>query len=266
MPENPFPWSVLLSISASGSVGLLAFIFGVRVGKENADRKILRETYQKIYSHLGILMESTDSGFPKVYSDFQLQGDKYLPLIRSMDIDGSIHILPRPIANELLSAEQDILVTGWHYRKLIQDQLAPLAKGIFEASVSNPAKAIEKRPLRRVRIGLMMLQDQNFLHEINENIAAENHGLGLELATERGRTEQLYAYPDTMREGTIQTLLDDLARMIGEHQEATGRIAEIKRCRDRVARLKESISSRISDPHPLWETLFRGLADLFRRH
>jgi hypothetical protein len=65
---------------ASILVSFAGFLIGMRVAKERADRALLRTLYQDLYVHFRALRDAAIGGRPKDYRDFQLVGDRFVPL------------------------------------------------------------------------------------------------------------------------------------------------------------------------------------------
>lgn len=261
---NPFPWSTVASTSLSVILSFFGFVIGVRAGKNNRDRGYLRDIYKNIFAYLRELKESIETGRPKQWANYPLIGNKYTPLIRSLEQDGSINALPDKLADDLSAIEQSTLNNNLHWEEIIEKSISERIRTIFLDSVEGNSKSISGASYRLIRLSKMMiLEDMEFEQFLN-GLDEQEVGMGLELKVSGSRTDMLYAYSETLKSGSLSALAQKIRRECKLTNKAKEIIKINRQNIEELDNLMDRIAKRIKDPHPFWSSVGQVFRDPFR--
>jgi hypothetical protein len=263
---NFFGYQMSLAV-ISGVVSVLlslaGFVIGMRVAKERADRTLLRKLYQDLYAHFREIKDAAEHGRPREWTDYR-KDDLFLPLVRSLERDGSLNLLPPRLSKRFLEVETSALKTSHAFRKVVSDDLTPLVKGIVEQHVTKPSEVISGKPYRSYSIGMMALKPK-FDADISQRPDGTDLGVGIELAMERGHSHSLHLYREKMKSGQLLDVLHEIEQAISANVPTQRSANELRQVTKEIGVVLELISSRIKDPHPLIETITQAVPDVFRR-
>ncbi|WP_162932913.1 hypothetical protein [Roseovarius sp. EL26] len=260
---DPFPWTSVASTLLTVILSFGGFVIGIRAGKNNRDRGFLRDTYKSIYTHLRTLKESIALGKPMQWDSFRTEGNKYIPPVKALELDGTINALPDGLAKSLIDVEQTTLFNNWQWKKMIEDGVGPEIKSAMHDKIDGEGKSLEKRPYRQVRISSLMLLDSNQTAELAEGLETGDIGLGIEFSLQGGRTDMLHAYPETLKSGTLPDFVKEIKELSLASDEARG-LADIHRTKVKeIESLMFLVAKRIKDPHPFWSSVRQALRDPF---
>jgi len=201
-----FGYQIAPAIILSSAVGIFltvsGFVIGMRVAKERADRAPLRQLYQDLYAHFREIKDAAERGRPREWGDYKLKGDQHMPLVRSMEHDGSLNLLPQRLSRQFLDAEKRALKSSHDFRKVVREELTPLVKSIVERHVTKASEVISGRPYRSFSIGMMALK-MKLDADLSQQLSNANVGVGIEMAMDRGHSHQLYVYPEKLKSGRL---------------------------------------------------------------
>ena len=238
-------------------------MIGIRAGKNNRDRGYLRDIYRSVFSHLREMKESITSGKPMQWDNFRTERDKYIPPIKELELDGTINALPEALAKALVEVEQTTLFNNWQWKKMIEDTVAPEIQAAFRERITGDGKSLQGQPYRQIRLSRLMLLDTEQVVELCKGLETGGTGVGLEFKLVGNRTDMLYAYPGTIKEGSLSEFVEELRELSLSSDEAKG-LADIHTNKlAEIDALMTSVGKRIKDPHPFWSSVRQAVRDPF---
>ena len=251
--------SALISLAVSVTTGIVTFVAGLRAGKNNADRAVMRAAYQELFQHFTDMRSAIERGAPKTWASYKLVGDNYMPLVKAMVGDGRASLLPSVLSGQLSDLEQKTLERGWKYRHGLEASFFPALNELAGVTVEKLEAAVTGRSYREVRAGYIPLDPAGF----SENLFRDGTGIGLVLAFASNNAPSIYVYPDKLKPGTD---LGSFCVEVGALASAADIIQvrdELKDADRELQAVLDVLAMRIKDPHPLYETLRETVRELF---
>jgi hypothetical protein len=245
-------------------VSLIGFVIGMRVAKERADRAVLRALYQELYAHFRSIRDLAEQGRPKDWMDFKFSGDRYIPLVKSLENDGRINVLPKRLAAQMSFVEMNSLNTGYKFKETMRDKLAPIVSEAFEADVTKPTQSINGSPYSVYGLGELAL-GREFSRDNLIDAEGNKVGVSIELSMKAGRTSGLFAFEQTLKNKFMPEFLSKIEHLISSHEASKQQANNLRAAMTEVETLLKEISRRIKDPNPFFETLITAIPDVFRR-
>lgn len=256
--------TVAISALTSAIVSLLAFVISVRLSKDQGDRPVLRALYQRLFEHFSEMLEAVEDGLPKAWSSFPHKNNEFVPPFRAMQQSGEADLLPPGLARECEKVERDALSAGSRLERWLRETYIPNIRGYLTILVPAGRKAIERRAYRQLRASQLSSFNEDSLETFIEEIEREQMGIGFEFATERGRTEMWFLFPEYAPEGNWASFLKEAWRRGQAGAEAAKLHTDLKIAAADLDRLIVALKGRIRDPHPLMESVRRSLSDAIR--
>lgn len=251
------PWGVIASVGLS----FCGFVIGIRAGKNNVDRTVMRELYKTLFVHISDLEQNIQNGRPRHWGEFPIHGDRRMPPIHQMSSNGEIHLLPTGLRSRVLTAEKNALFTGWKWNEFTHKTLCPKAEELFRVHVEGADKALEKRSYIPIFVGALAMRTESEIADLVDRLDRESCGLGLETAAERSRTRQLYAYSEKMKQGSVGEFLSLMHGELTALPETKPLLEELNSAKAELSALEGVLTRRINDPHPFWEAVAQGIRD-----
>ena len=253
---------VLASVVTSAVVSLSSFLVGSRFAKERSDRAAMRQLYQGIRQELVELKEAIDRGSPKRWTDYPTIHDRYTPPLATMDRSGRLAMLPSRLATGLLELEKESLSAEWTFRDWLKDTAIEPIKSIFNNRVRNPTSSLSGRSYASQSIASWALDGPGATEKLIARLETEELGFGLDTALERNRSHTLFAYAETVAEGSQA----DLVRAVSDSlfADPTGRetAARLQAVAVKLEAQIKLMTKRISEPQPFWRTVGRAFLDI----
>lgn len=256
-------WNLLGSAAVSLAISVFVFIVGVRMGKERMDRKVMREKYQEIFQHFKALADSVENKELKTWRSYPLVGNRYSPLIRAYLNDGTLNLFPSGIRTRMLDLETDTLDASSNAVNEAHTKIAPRLENEIDSALEKetPIQGVKRiRAISALKFALMT--DGDFV-ELKALMEAEPDSyLSIDTSEEQGKVRTRYVRSDNLKSGDLALFIDHLKVVVAEEKEDNYCVfvALEKRLGDMVFVL----GKRISDPHPLWETVSSTISDIFR--
>ncbi|MCP3732576.1 hypothetical protein M9978_19310 [Sphingomonas sp. MG17] len=257
--------TVIVSAVTSGLISILTFIIGVRMAKDQGDRAAVRQIYQRLFEHFRGIDAAIGDGKPKSWADFPLKGNQYTPPCKQMHSDGEANLLPPALMAQCETLETDALTAGGRYRHWVRETYIPALKALVAERTGGKGGSITGKAYRELsafELGLMSGED---VLGLSTELEAENLGVGLQVAVERGRHEMLYLYPEHLDGANVGTLLEAARALASADPQGQALSDGLRALRPRLAVLLGRLKARIRDPHPLHESILRAFRDVFRR-
>ena len=253
---------VLVSAVTSAVVSLGSFLVGSRFAKERSDRGALRQLYQELRQNLVEMREAIERGRPKRWEEYPTSHDRYMPPIATLEHSGRLALIPEPLGRRLLDMEKRTLSAEWPYRKWLSETAVPTITSRFNNTVRNPTSSISGRPYSNLSIGKLGLHGVKDIEKMIDRIQSEKLGWGLDMALEKSRSHVLFAYEETMADGSIADLIRAVVSIVdsdADGRELRSKLLEIER---ELASEIKKLTARVNEPQPFWETIGRAFAEL----
>jgi hypothetical protein len=255
-------YPIIVSFITSSIISFAVFLVGLRAGKDSADRATIRDIYKAIYGHFASLSGSVELGSPKTWVDYPIQGNSRVPPIRALEKDGTINLLPKQLANRLLDEERHFLSAAYALSQLCTDSFKPRLVQIFEQR-----RAVDFPRSGGPSVEFPVMKFLTFPQKTAEALSRQfenNPKLGLSVSDKMGeRYIQKYLFPEST--AAISEIFGEIVAAMDSQPDLEAAATELLRQNDRIVVSQRLVSRRISDPHPIWSTLFRAVADLFKR-
>ena len=271
--------TIAVSVLTSLIVSLVTFIFGLKSGKNQADREKLQELYRKLYESFLDLKECMELNRPRKWEDYEKRTignlTKYMPTARKMTIDGNAAYIKDSIIEEAVDLENrilkysigfyqfeetifsifkqhsELLVEGWQYQQNERSN-----KG-SESIESNNQKSINSC----VVIPFRYLLDDGQIPTIVELLKKTDTGLRFELMKGNRIAKTVSLYPGgvkTTPEKYIKTIVNSMHNDMDHINEEK---------RELLAEANSFISvlkKRTQDPYTFQETIIGAIVDIFK--
>jgi hypothetical protein len=261
---DSIPTTVAVSAITSAIVSLLTFVISVRISKDQGDRPVLRDLYQRLYEHFSELRRAIDDGQSKDWSHFPIKNKEFVPPFRAMQQSGEANLLPPELAQECETVELEAIRAGSRLKGWLEKTYIPDIRGYLTVLVPSGRKAIERRTYRALSASELSSFDEVGFRRFVEEIESQHLGIGVEFATERGRTDMWYIFPEYVPEGNWASFLEEAWRRGHVSPEAAQLHTELKAAAANLDRVIAALKARIRDPHPLMESVRRSLSDAIR--
>ena len=260
-----WPWKETITLSISAIMGIFGFVFGTRFEKNNNDRNYMREIYKRIYSHLRELKRGIEQGMPKLWEDYPNSGDKIIPPIRALEEDGTISLLPKRFATDLLEVERTVLTSAGQWKEVIENDLPRHVESVFFHGVNETRDTQSGIRCRRILLSELLLMNEQQIDKFADEFNDDSIGLDLELmmTTNEHRSWPKRAYPDTIRKGSLGELIKEVHRVSLNNSEAHHIADALNGKKYEIRQLMQQAKQRIKDPCPLRFTLKQAVCDLF---
>ena len=265
--------TILVSILTSLTVSIITFIVGLRVGKNQADRRQLKEYFRNLCIHFEVLLNSIENGKPKTWDDFRKPNwDESIPLVKGMKKDGTIIDLPDRLAEKLENIEFECLKFGFNFQQLL---LTVRDKGIEilnahsnkpivteDSDISNSPKRNGNKFFESYLGGILIKDVVKKMCDWLQN--DPQSGINL-LIHQNSRRLSFYIYPSGLKNIEIVDFLK-------KFHEISLEIPNVHRTLDIGTNIGEEIRKVLPrlrqlsrDPHPFWETLLCAFKDVFKK-
>ncbi|MGB3319603.1 MAG: hypothetical protein WA978_09785 [Sphingopyxis granuli] len=257
-----FSATLVVSAVTSAVVSIATFIIGVRMAKDQGDRAVARDIYQRLFSHFEDLKRSIDDGAPKSWEAFPLVDNKFMPVFRKMQRTGECHLLPPKILADCEAIETALLAAGLSYRKWIVATYGPALSRLATDLTGGRTESIFGRPsvdLSAGRLALLEARDQD---AIVARLQERDQGIQLAIPTEQPLHQRSSVYPEHLEFQSLALFLKRATELRSADPEGSKLVAEIRMLDVRLISLLARLRRRIRDPHPLHESIIHAMADL----
>ena len=174
-----------------------------------------------------------------------------------MELNGRASVLPNDLFEALKEAEVCAVNAGSRLIHLAGEVALPHIRSLMGEHVRSPTSSLSGRSYRSVRVIDIILEPVAFRASTFDS----QLGLGIETALERSRTHTLYAYPETVVEGTIEELVAAVADC-ADLKALSEVKTEVVSARAKLAEACSLLKARIREPHPLYESIDETIGDI----
>ena len=192
-----------------------------------------------------------------------MKGNKFIPPVKELELDGTINALPEALAKTLAEVEQTTLFNNWQWKKMIEDNVAPEIQAALGDRITGDGKLLIGKPHREIRLSSLMLLDAKQLAELCKGLDTGDIGVGIEFTLVGNRTEMLYVYPETLKEGSLSDLIKELKELSLSSEDVKGLVGICATKLAEIDSLMASVGKMIKDPHPFWSSVRQAVRDPF---
>ena len=274
--------TIIISLGTSLIVSFITFVFGMRSGKNDADRARLQELYKSLYVHFEDLKKSIQEDRCKTWEcyDHVSYGNRiqYTPPVKKLELSGDIIYLKKRIAKKAVDLEVAIMNFGKYQEdavseihSIILDHLHLFRPGykfeeyshnkgqrnLFKAANPNECRSFRPYPYSDLSSEARF---QTILGSWSKqsDCAIEFRAKG------NPPSFSLTLYPNCLAV-SLDEFADTIISCCKEKVSGYAGYEERKRLllKD-IDRLMRKLRKRAKEPLGFWETFFGALADLFR--
>lgn len=270
--------NILISLATSLVVSNITFVLGLKAGKNQSDRKELKNKYQNIYIHLKNIEEVIGTVKPKKWSDYEeiKKGDYfiYAPLLKKMNIEGEELDLNKKLFKKCEKLEQECLKYSYKYYnyfytiydiclEVMKSNYEDIYEGNYEICSSNKERSVNRITVYELSLGIFLFDD-DFSKYISRIKKEEENYYILFRLKDKDRKE-LNVYRNSSNISPIE-FLEKCKLKIENANEIN--IAELDNERNklikRLEKIRGKVGKRAKEPYTFWETLLGAFIDIFK--
>ncbi|TGM96785.1 hypothetical protein [Leptospira yasudae] len=272
--------TIIISIGSSIFVSLFTFILGLKSGKNQNDRQILKAHYRDLFTYFNDLNEGISKNNPITWSKYQsnvtLAGKRYsaTPFL-AKHYTGITVDMSEKLVEEMRFVEQTAMQYGRDFnqtKELIKGYIIDIFNEQFHLSVYEKDESkehifyINRRPAIGVGYHTVDIDPELFLSENYKSIISIVSGFkgdGFQyLRVWLANKKTIYI------ESSIVSDLPTVLNKISNRTISSKEVQVINQDKNAAALklnlLINKIKNRVKDPHPFWNTLANSFADIFR--
>lgn len=270
-------WNYMLpSIIVSLIVSSTTFIFGLKAGKNQSDRPLLKELYRSLYSHFFELFTSIDSERPPKWSDYKKvntqHGYRYVPLVEELFNVGKLIELGSGFSKKLLDLERNLLILSSQqygsYQEIETHILSVLKLNIGDRLIKDQysyttSKNTQGKPL--VPIDYSVFFSESIFNNVLRRLQNDpSLSIKLTYHTDDNKEHPIYLYIDDT--GNNKEVIELLQKTYNVAKDL-GCVKKIQTEKDQVLKVKSKILKRLAkkskNPHSFVQTVFGAITDIF---
>jgi predicted metalloprotease len=209
------------------------------------------------------LKDAAEETRPRQWTDY-IKGALFLPLVRSLERDGSLNVIPSSLAARFLETERVTLETGYRFTHMVEEKLVPLVEAVIRQKVADSNVSISGKSYGVINVGTIVL-DPRFRENMVTRFRDGTLGCGIELSAQRGRSRSLYLNPEKISSEGIVDVLTEIGARAGEDEVIRSRASELRQSIGTLERALKTVADRIKEPNPFLETLIGLLPKIGKR-
>lgn len=271
--------NITVSVLTSLIVSLVTFIFGLKSGKNQADREKLQELYRMLNVSFIDLKECIELNRPRRWEDYEKRTignyTQFMPTARKMTIDGTAAYIKESIIEKAIDLENkilkysidyyqfeetifsafkqhsELLVEGWQYQ---QTEHSNKRSESIDSVNQKSINSFVVFPFR------YLLDDGN-IPTIVESLRKTDKGLRFELMEGNRIAKTVSLYPDgikTTPEEYINTIVKSMHNSMDPIKE------EKRKLLSEVDSFISILKKRTQDPYTFRETIIGAVIDIFK--
>ncbi len=274
--------TVAISLGTSLIVSFTTFIFGMRSGKNDADREKLQALYKSLYAHFDDLKKSIQEDRCKTWDcyDHVKHGDitRYIPPVKKLEISGDIIYLKKRIAEKAIDLEAEIMNFGGHQKDAVSEIHSVFLENLnlfrqgykFEEYSHNKGQKNCFKSANPDDCRMFYRRRYSDLYsEIRFKSIMDSWEKRSDCAIEFYAQGNPPAFSLTLYPSCLAVPLGDFtSEIINCCKDRVSGYAEYEKQKqlllNDIEKLMKKLRKRAKEPHGFWETIFGAMADLFR--
>lgn len=266
--------NIIISLGTSAVVGFFTFAFGMKSGKNQADRAMVQRIYTELLKEFESIETCLDSQ-PKAWIDYPEERSQkviaYVTPLRKIKTDGEYVYIPNGRLEKLEELEREALEYGEESLRLVESIPTVLSEHseMYEASGVLQTGELAGRPnvFLLTRRGLRQTHQLRDIYDfLNEQKLTEALSQGIEVRFSDDRPHERVIV--TIDPTLLKVPPSDFCRIIThELMTAEGGNALLERrpkLRKKLNKSVVALRKRARDPFPFWKTLGTALGDIFK--
>ncbi|GKX65805.1 hypothetical protein [Inconstantimicrobium mannanitabidum] len=270
--------NIITSLSTSLVVSSITFVLGLKSGKNQSDRQILRNKYRDISVHFSNLLDGIKNGNPKKWDDFKLiktsSCDRYMPLIEEMKFNGESIELKQDVIDKCEELEFKLLKYADEYQEnleIIKEYLINELENCCSNLIKEKDYAIytAKDQINKPYINRsysIFITDEIFKNIITN---LENDNLNLQGICFESRDRHNGWHRVTIYKNTLDNIkIEDFLKKINEHLKNEHSIIELLKEQQQLINetnnIINKINKRVREPFTFLETITGAVVDIFK--
>lgn len=201
------------------------------------------------------------------WTDFKLEREGYMPLMRKLEKSGDLNLLPASLALDLLKVELEAVQAGEKFQRFVTEDLAPRLAEFMSTRVVDGSKPL---PSSQASKGYMsfdpssaLVADERYIAATADRLAGETPRLGFGMRVEGGKIETMMIVPERLPSGDLPEFYRSLVAETKNH--GAEAMAELAKTEVELEWAVTTVSERIRDPHPFAETVLGILPGMFHQ-
>lgn len=268
--------NIITSIGTSLVVSSVTFILGLKSGKNQSDRQILRNKYRDISVHFSNLLAGIKSTKPKEWTDYKFiknpSGGEYTPLMREMKFNGESIELKKEIISKCESLEFRLMqYSGEYHGELIA--IKEYVINELENHCSNLVKDHDYRMcttkdtigkyFREYNYGFFIIEDEqkNMLQKLRDN---KLQGISFTGKNENGKNHTVGIYKNTLDNISIEDFLTNINKYFKENQNIVDLLEKRNQLIKETEKMIKLINKRVKEPFTFIETISGAITDIVK--
>lgn len=254
--------NIIVSIFTSLIVSLITFILGLKAGKNQADRQIIKTKYKEIFKYLKHISNRLCTTNPIRWSEcksIKVNGNTgmYISKIMEMNNDGELEEISKKLVNMLLDLEKRAFDYAYDYfgffikiEEIIKEKM-----NLYEYS--------EPQNINGTTISHIDLGQYLFGESIDEKIKWLNDGSmkGFDFMTRDGSHKTIY---DNFKNIKISEFVREVSKEVNELEEFKILISTREDLIKYIDDVNKKVSRKIKEPFPFWRTFLGAFSDIFK--
>ncbi|ABR33551.1 hypothetical protein [Clostridium beijerinckii] len=268
--------NIITSLGTSLIVSSVTFTLGLKSGKNQSDRQILRNKYRDISVHFSNLLDGINSTRPKKWADFKIirnaSRQESYPLMKEMRFDGQSIELKQKI----VSTSEDLELRLMRY----SDKYSKKLKIIQEYTISElenhcsnlikhenyeicTTKDSNNKRYREYNYGIFIIGDElkNAIQDLKED---NIQGIRFTINIEYNKIQTLSIFKNTLDDILIEEFLDNIKKYSEANQNIIDLLQERENLIIETKNLIKDINKRVKEPITFIETIVGAITDIFK--
>ena len=276
--------TILISLGSSIIVSLFTFILGLKAGKNQNDRQILKNHYRDLYVHFKKLFEGIEFNNPLNWSNFKYEriDDKRsfvaTPLITKERSGDSVE-LDSTLIQELIKEERQSLKYGYEFSQTMIT-IENIIISCFEKQIDlNRYKEentkewsifLNRRPPNGIPYHPILLESVLFLRQENKQMLLDKikdtselewSYLSIRIPIRDKKKEISIEFPLL---NNINELINHIYDIVLKEDKVIKLLKEKNERMKNLIKLKKKIVKRVKEPHTFFNTLGNSFLDIIR--
>ena len=270
--------AVLVSVITSLIVSAVTFVFGLKSGKNQADRSKLQDFYKSMYVGLRDIRNAIQENCPKKYINYESKTTgsitQYLPPVTKIFFYGDDVFLNKRVANMALNLERRCMTYGDFYAKSARNVHSKLLENLevfkegykveksFRSSNGKESiKTVNPNNIQSSRlVSYSIVLSEQGRQSLKSMLEDVSYGISFE-TIEQGRIlESTTIYPGGLK-CTADEFICKLSSFVAEDQDKIER--EKKELLKDCDKILKKLRRRSKEPVLFFETVFGAIGDIF---
>ncbi|MDU1413477.1 MAG: hypothetical protein E6929_11755 [Clostridium sp.] len=254
--------NIMVSIFTSLVVSLVTFILGLKAGKNQADRQIVKSKYKEIFKYFKHISNGLSTTNPIDWNkckSIRINGNtkRYIPKIMEMNNDGELEEINKKMVNILLDLEKKAFNYAYNYSRFLINIQEIIEEKMNLYEYSKPEN-MDGTTISHIDLGEYL-----FRENIDEKIKWLNNGSmkGFDFITRDGSHKIIY---DNFKIIKISEFVKEVYEEVNKLEESKLLISTREDLIKHIEDVNKSIGKKIKEPFPFWRTFLGAFSDIFK--